>query len=139
MRCHLSPPILKYLFVFVSTGYNTPHERNENSSPPSTMLSSHQHPQQPGSQHSPVNNNMTYNNMHMTSSIQKNLANAAPSGGYHIPNMKEEPNNSQNNYSNLVNNGGNGVGPPEDLSVSNQFNSFSFGTLVDDSYTRLFD
>lgn len=79
---------------------------------------SHPQQQQPGSQHSPVNNNMPYNNMHMTSALHKNMATAAPSGGYHIPNMKEEPNNVQNNYSNLVNNGPNGVGGPEDLAVS---------------------
>lgn len=76
------------------------HERNENTSPPSTML-----PQQAqsSSQHSAhTNNNIPYNNMHMTS-LHKNLSSTAPSGGYHIPNMKEEPNTGTNSYSNLVN------------------------------------
>lgn len=101
--------------MFIPGYNNTSHERNENSSPPSTMLPHQQQHQQPGNQqHSPVNNNMPYNNMHMNSAMHKNMTTAAPSGGYHIPNMKEEPNIVQNNYSNLVN----GTNGAEDLAVS---------------------
>lgn len=61
-------------------GYNTPHDRNENSSPGG----------QTGG-HSPAN--LSY----MPMAIQRQSG-AAQTIGYHIPNMKEEPNTGANNY-----------------------------------------
>lgn len=109
-----------------SVGFGTSHERNENSSPPSSMLThqqqhqqhqqqqQHQQHSQSGNQssaHHP-NNNMSYNSIHMTS-IHKNMTSTAPSGGYHIQNMKEEPNTGSNHYSNMVNGA-----TQEDMAVS---------------------
>ncbi|XP_037028262.1 ETS-like protein pointed isoform X2 [Bradysia coprophila] len=67
----------------VPSGYNTPHDRNENSSPGG----------QTGG-HSPAN--LSY----MPMAIQRHSG-AAQSIGYHIPNMKEEPNTGANNYPNM--------------------------------------
>lgn len=64
-------------------GYNTPHDRNENSSPGGQT-----------GQHSPAN--LSY----MPMAIQRHSG-AAQSIGYHIPNMKEEPNTGANNYPNM--------------------------------------
>lgn len=71
------------LFSLTIPGYNTPHDRNENSSPGG----------QTGG-HSPAN--LSY----MPMAIQRHSG-AAQSIGYHIPNMKEEPNTGANNYPNM--------------------------------------
>lgn len=102
----LSAMINLELFVFVS-GFNAPHDRNENSSPSSTMLV---HPQQ----HQPVSqSSMSYNNVQINSAHKNISSSSTSSGAYSIQNMKEEPNVGANTYSSAVN--GNG---PDDMAVS---------------------
>lgn len=84
------------------------------------MLSQQQQSQSGSQNVTHPNNNMSYNNMHMPS-VHKNMASAAPSSGYHIQNMKEEPNTGPNNYSNMVNGAG-----QEDMAVSIAFFKFYF-------------
>ncbi|KAJ6637442.1 ETS-like protein pointed [Pseudolycoriella hygida] len=64
----------------VPSVYNTPHDRNENSSP--------------GGQHSPANAS------YMPMAVQRHSGAAQPIG-YHVPHMKEEPNTGANNYPNM--------------------------------------
>lgn len=99
-------------FFFRFIGFSAPHDRNENSSPSSTMLT-HQPQHQSVSQSS-----MSYN-IHMNS-IHKNLTNSSTSsaGGYNLQNMKEEPNTGTNNYSSIVN----GT-TQDDMAVREQKNS----------------
>lgn len=82
---------IKRSFLFVLLGYNTSHDRNENSSPPSSTM----HPPQLGGQQSPAN--LSY--MHMAN-MHRN-ATSGQSVNYHLQNMKEEPSSGASNYSNM--------------------------------------
>lgn len=71
-------------FPFLLSGYSTPHDRNENSSPPNnTMI-----PPQPGGQ------------QYMPMQMQRNSG-SAHSVAYHLQNMKEEPSSGANSYANM--------------------------------------
>lgn len=87
------------------------------------MVSHHQQQQTQSS----TNNNMPYN-MHMIS-VHKNLANTGPSGGYHIQNLKEEPNTGSTNYPNIVNGS-----TQEDMAVSELFSVFACEPILNSFY-----
>lgn len=97
-------------FYYLFPGYSTPHDRNENSSPGQT------------GQHSPAN--LSY----MPMAIQRHSG-AAQSIGYHIPNMKEEPNTGANNYPNMT--------QQDDMSVRVRFTNIRI-TLKDNLGINIF-
>lgn len=103
--------IANFRFIFlhsfhIEIGFNPPHDRNENSSPSSTLLA---HPQQ----HQPVSQSSMSYNVQVNSAHKSISSSSTSTGGYSIQNMKEEPNQGANTYNSAVNGSG-----PDDMAVS---------------------